>query len=69
MSFINKHKLVRRLCLFWAMWLTTVVVLRVTEAAVVGTIPTAVSTIAVAVIGLVGTMITFYTKRRHDEDA
>lgn len=68
-KFFNQHKGMRRLCLFWAMWLTTIAVLRVTDPAVITAVPVAAATILTAIIGLVGTMIHFYNQGRHKEDA
>ena len=61
----NKHKLVRRLALVWACWLITVVVLRVTDPAVIVSLGgTAAGTIVVSVIGILATVIGLYQHHR-----
>jgi hypothetical protein len=60
----NEHLLVRRLTLVWACWLITVVVLRVTEPAVLEKITASVASVVAAVIGILATVIAFYQHHR-----
>ena len=65
----ERHKLVRRVALFWAIWLITVVILRVTEPNVILGISAAGATIVTGVIGILATVIGFYQwYRQHEED-
>lgn len=65
----NKHKFARRAALFWAMYLITVVVLRVTEPEIITKITGAGATIVTAVIGMLSTVIVFYqNSRKADEN-
>lgn len=64
---VNEQKLIRRLALLWAIWLITVVVLRVTEPSVLKDVNGATATIVTAVIGILGTVIAFYNWTRHKE--
>lgn len=64
----EKHKLARRLTLAWACWLITVVVLRVTEPAVLSEVNGSVATIVTAVIGILATVIAFYQWSRSKDD-
>lgn len=64
----NEHKLVRRLTLAWACWLITVVVLRVTDHAVLEHINGATATVVTGVIGILATVIAFYQWSRQKED-
>ena len=64
----NEHKLIRRVALVWACWLITVVVLRVTEPAVLEKVNSSMATIVVAVIGILATVIAFYQWSRHKEN-
>jgi len=61
------HKLVRRLTLVWAMWLITVVVLRVTQPEVLANVTGPVATVVTAVIGILATVITFYQWSRQQD--
>jgi small neutral amino acid transporter SnatA (MarC family) len=65
----NKHKMVRRLIIFWVCWIITVTVLRVTEAEVITKISAAGATVVTAVIGLLATVIAFYQWSRNKDDA
>lgn len=64
---VNEHKLIRRLALLWACSLITVVVLRVTQPAVLQHVNAPVATIVTAVIGILATVIGFYQWSRHKE--
>lgn len=66
---VEKRKLFRRLALLWAMWLITVVVLRVTRPEVLPLVKAAVATIVTSVIGLLSVVIGFYLKTRAKEDS
>lgn len=64
LEFFNKHKGVRRLALLWVICLVTyMIVVKINF----DTINTAGGVIASAVIGLVGTMVHFYSVGRNDE--
>ena len=63
----EEHKLVRRLTLGWAVWLISVVVLRVTQPEVLQHVNGSVATIVTAVIGLLTTVIALYQWTRHQE--
>jgi len=65
----NKYLLVRRLTLAWAVWLITVVVLRVTEPAVLEKVSAPVASVVAGVIGILATVIAFYQYHRGKEDA
>lgn len=62
----NEHKFARRFALFWAIWLITLVVLRVTEK--VTEINGHVATIVLGVIGILATVIGFYQWSRQNDD-
>jgi len=64
----NKHKVVRRLIIFWVCWLITVTVLRVTEAEVITKVGAAGATIVTAVIGMLATVIGLYQWSRNKDD-
>lgn len=64
----ERHKLVRRLSLAWAIALTTIVVIRVTEPSVIVAIGAGGASIVVAVIGLFGTVVGMYQYQRHGDD-
>lgn len=65
----EEHKLARRTALFWCLWLTTVVVLRVTDPEVIVQLGGAsAATIVGGVLGLLGTVTAFYLKSRERED-
>lgn len=66
---VEKHKLFRRLALLWAMWLITVVVLRVTDPKVLPMVTMAVATVVTGVIGLLSVVIGFYLSTRAKEDS
>ena len=66
-TLFEEHKLVRRLTLGWAVWLITVVVLRVTQPEYLSDVNGATATIVTAVIGLLTTVIAFYQWTRHQE--
>lgn len=64
------HKLARRMMLFWVIWICSVVVLRATRPEVLVQLGgTAAGIIVTGVLGLLGTVITFYLKSREREDA
>ena len=65
-ALFNRHKLVRRLLLVWAVWLITTVVLAFIEK--MGSIQTADATVIVAVIGILTTVLALYQATRHRED-
>lgn len=67
----NQHKLVRRLTLVWACWLITEVVLRVTAPEVIPKVTGSITSIVIAVIGLLATVIAFYqwSRNKDDEDS
>ena len=64
----NEHRLVRRLTLLWAVWLITVVVLRVTEPEVLKLVSQPVANIVIGVIGILATVIAFYQHHRSKDD-
>ena len=65
----EEHKLARRFALFWAMWLITVVVLRVTQPSLLAQLGgTAAVGIVGPVIGILATVLGFYMKSRERED-
>lgn len=66
-NLVEEHKLVRRVVLGWACWLITVVVLRVTDPAVIGDVNGAVATVVTGVIGILATVVGFYQHHRHEE--
>ena len=63
----EEHKAVRRLTLLWAIWLITVVVLRVTQPEVLANVTGPVATVVTAVIGILTTVIAFYQWTRHKD--
>lgn len=65
----EKHLIVRRLTLVWACWLITVVVLRVTEPAVLEKVTASVASVVAGVIGILATVIAFYHHVRGKTDA
>ena len=68
MSFIDDHKVMRRVSLIWSLWLITVVVLRVTEPTVIVSLGgTAAGTIVVSVVGILATVIAFYQHHRNKD--
>ena len=64
---VEEHKLIRRLTLGWAVWLISIVVLRVTDPAVLEHVNGATATIVTGVLGLLTTVIAFYQWSRHQE--
>lgn len=65
----EEHKLARRVLLFWAMYIITVVVLRTTQPEVLIAIGgSAASAIVIGVIGILATVLGFYMKSRERED-
>jgi hypothetical protein len=67
-DWIENHKLVRRLTLGWALWLITVVILRVTDPEVMEHVNGPMATIVTGVIGILATIIGFYMKLRGKDD-
>lgn len=69
MSFLEDHKVMRRVALIWACWLITIVVLRVTEPYVIVSLGgTAAGTIVVSVVGILATVIAFYQHHRSKDE-
>lgn len=67
-ALFEKHKFARRLLLFWAMTIITIVVLRVTKPEVIMALGgTAAATIVTAIIGILATVLGFYVKGRERE--
>ena len=62
----NRHKLVRRLLLLWAVWLITTVVLAYTER--MGSISQADGVVIGAVIALLSTVLALYQHQRAKDD-
>ena len=67
-KFFEEYKGARRLSLFWAIWLITVVVLRVTDPEIITNISAAGATVVSAVIGILATVIAFYQWHRLHDD-
>lgn len=65
----DDFKLARRLTLIWAIWLISVVSLRVTEPDVVTQLNTASGVVVTGVIGILATVVGFYLKSRERDDA
>lgn len=65
-ALFNKHKLVRRLLLLWAVSLITFVLVAYTEN--MGKIQAADATVIIGVIGILTTVLTLYQVQRHKED-
>jgi hypothetical protein len=65
---VEKHKFFRRAALVWAVWLITVVVLRVTTPEALPLVSMAVATVVSAVIGLLSLVIGLYQRQRGKED-
>ena len=63
----ERHKFVRRFAMFWAIWLITVVILRVTEPEIITGIGAAGATIVTGVIGILATVIGFYQWYRQQD--
>ena len=60
----EEHKAARRITLFWALWLISVVTLRVTDPEVIPTVTAASATVITAIIGILTTVIGFYQWHR-----
>lgn len=67
-KFFEEYKGARRLSLFWAIWLITIVVFRVTEPEVITKIDAAGASIVSAIIGILATIIGFYQWHRSQDD-
>lgn len=52
LEWAERHKLVRKIAIFWIMWLITVVVLNVTDPSVLKDVNPSVATIVTGVIGI-----------------
>jgi hypothetical protein len=65
-SAIKEHKAVRRIVIVWALWIITLVVLRVTDD--VSLITAASAALVSTLVGILTVPIGFYFKRRGDED-
>ncbi len=52
LEWIERNKIIRKVAVFWIMWLITVVVLNVTDPSVLRDVNGAVATIATGVIGI-----------------
>jgi len=63
-NFFNKHKGARRVALFWSMGLITFVVYRVTDPAILTKLDGASSSVVIAMIGILTTVIGFYQWHR-----
>lgn len=63
----EKHKLVRRFLVFWAVWLITIVTLRITETNVILNIKSEGVTVFLGVVGILTTVIGFYQWHRETE--
>lgn len=68
-SLFEEHKAARRISLFWAIWLISVVVLRVTEPTVIVGITAAGATVVGSVVGILATVIAFYQWHRNKDDS
>jgi len=66
--FFNKNKGMRRIVVVWAMWLITVVILRVTEMEALAKITAPVASVVASVIGILATAIAFYKWSRGKQD-
>ena len=69
----EKHKVVRRLALLWAIWLITVVVLRITDDIILFTLAStsgaSLGVIATSVIGILTVVVGLYqVGRQKDKD-
>lgn len=67
-SMFEEHKAARRVTLFWALWLISVVVLRVTDPEVIPTITAAAATVVTAIIGILTTVVAFYQWHRSKDN-
>lgn len=61
-ALFEKHKLVRRVLVIWAVCLITYVVLRATEA--ITTIDTATAAMVSTIVGILATVTAFYIRSR-----
>ena len=61
-ALFEKHKLVRRVLVIWAICLITYVVLRATEA--ITTIDTATAAMVSTIVGILATVTAFYIRSR-----
>lgn len=61
-ALFEKHKLVRRILVIWAICLITYVVLRATE--VITTIDTATAAMVSTIVGILATVTAFYIRSR-----
>lgn len=68
MTFLDKHKVIRRLALVWACAIITIVLLRVTEPEIITNIGAAGATIVTAVIGMLATILGLYQHQRGKQD-
>lgn len=65
----EEHKLARRVLLFWAMYVLSVVILRATRPDVLIALGgTAAAAIVASVVGILATVLGFYMKSRERED-
>lgn len=67
-KFFEEYKGARRLSLFWAIWLITIVVFRVTDPKIITLITPAGATVVSAVIGILATVVAFYQWHRSQDD-
>lgn len=67
-KFFEEYKGARRLSLFWAIWLITVVAFRVTRPEIITNISPAGATVVSAILGILATVITFYQWHRSQDD-
>lgn len=67
-NFLSRHHVFRRLVLIWACTIITIVVLRVTDPAVMAAIGgSAVATIVIGVIGMLATVLTLWRNQSSDK--
>lgn len=65
----TRYKFARRVMLFWAMWLITVVVLRTTDPEIITALGGAAAVgIVGPVVGILATVLGFYAKSRERDD-
>ena len=64
----DDFKFARRATLLWALWLITVVSLRVTEPEIITELNTASGVVVTGVIGILATVVGFYLKSRERDD-
>ena len=65
-ALFEEHKLVRRILVFWAIWLITYVVLTATSK--ITTIDTASAAMVSTIVGLLATVTAFYIRSRELDD-